>query len=112
MGGALTNKVSGWFENTFHFDSYMYTEEKTGRQRSGVRAFFERHLDPEVPNVWWPAKLGVEPETAARVRALFSNDYVPLLLNERGESECDLRKVFEIMDEQEIREKVERSVVA
>src|ERR1700736_450626 len=26
LGPALTDKVAVWFENSFHFDSYQYTE--------------------------------------------------------------------------------------
>lgn len=86
LGQALTDKVAGWFESVLHHESYSYTDASsgTGTRRDGVRAYFERHPDPDISNIFWPAKIGVEPRVKAQVLKRWQHGYVPLLLDSEG----------------------------
>lgn len=79
VGKALTDKVSGWFENTFHLQSCIYAGDI-----QGVQAYYERHrLDnPGFQNLWWTAKTGLEPALLARVKQRWPGGTIPLLMDQ------------------------------
>lgn len=88
-GKSLTDKVSGWFENTLHCESYHYTvvdkkSKQNGQKKKGVRAFYNRHPDSELTNVFWPAKLGLTPREQMRVENKWPNSYIPLRIDAKG----------------------------
>jgi len=101
IGQAATDKVAQWFEMTLHHDSYQYTDPKTKAAKFGVRAYFERHPDADITNIFWPAKMSVEPMVKAQVYRLWSSGYVPLLLRENGEYESGVHTLLHVIEEAE-----------
>ena len=105
MGKAMTDQVCGWFENTLHFEKYMFQVKASGskkgevdRKEPGVRAFFASHQDPEVANAFWPAKLGVTPAITARIKDKWPNNYIPLLIDGQGVYASSVAKLVEMID--------------
>lgn len=103
MGPALTNFVSGWFGITLHLESYQYQQwAQDGKRiltRNGVRAFFERHPDPELSKMFWPCKLGVTPALTAQIYSQWEEGYFPLILNMgTGEYECGIHTFLKVVD--------------
>jgi hypothetical protein len=82
-GLALTDKVSGWFEITLHHESYQYAIKKGMKTliRPGVKAYFTRHADKEVKGMYWPAKLGVSAQIAARMFELHDEGWIALAMD-------------------------------
>ncbi len=102
VGKAGTDKVCGWFENTIHTESYRYTlKNKQGgsSEEQGVRGLFIRHTDAEVPNVFWPAKLGVTPRIASQVLKSFPKGYVPFKMNEDGIYISGVHSLIKVIDD-------------
>ncbi len=109
IGTAANDKVSGWFGTTLHHESYMM-EQSGGRSKvidgqatkvPGVRAFFERHPDPDVPGIFWPAKLDCAAEQMAGVWKKYPGGYVPLQLDVKtGKCVSGIRQLLTLMDEE------------
>jgi hypothetical protein len=100
MGKSLTDKISGWFENTLHVESYHYKiadpkSKENGKSKRGVRAFYVRHPDSELSNVFWPAKLGVTVEQQVRIETLWPNSYIPLRINAKGQYTSSIADLVE-----------------
>jgi len=101
-GSAVTDKVVGWVEYSFHLESTMY-DAGEGRMKRGVRAYFERHPDPDVPNIFWPAKLGVTPRQAAYVRSIWPEGYIPLLMDKCGNYISGIHTFIDVLSNYENR---------
>lgn len=87
-GKSGTDKISGWFENTIHMESYNFEYKLADGSkviRPGVRGFFIRHPDPDVGNIFWPAKLGVEPRIMAQMLNTWKEGSIPMIMNEQGQ---------------------------
>lgn len=104
-GRAKTDKVSGWFANTLHFESYSYTEQTKGQggkvstvKRTGTRAYFRTHPDTELNTVYWPAKLSLTPRQMAALNKKFPEGFFPLLINEDGVYEWGMYQFLELLD--------------
>jgi hypothetical protein len=87
-GKASNDKVSGWFGVTLHHESYMLSQKRINSKGESVsvvapavRAFFQRHPDPEVPNIFWPAKLDCVPELMVKLWKQYPESYIPLRLD-------------------------------
>lgn len=103
LGTALTNVVSGWFGITLHLESYQYQQyARDGKRvltRNGVRAFFERHPDPDMPKMYWPCKLGVTPQLTSYIYRQWEEGYFPLMLNMDTEVyECGIHTFLGVVD--------------
>ncbi len=100
-GKSMTDKISGWFENTIHHESYQFKTSKDGETQNGVRAFFLRHTDQEVTNVYWPAKLGVTSKQFVAIQRKWPKGYIPLQLDEEGnyKAGCSLADLVEMIDD-------------
>jgi AAA domain len=99
VGKASNDKVSGWFGTTLHHESYMFADKERGA-KPGVRAFFERHPDPEMANVFWPAKLDCTPHVAAKVLGRWPQGYIPLVNDTEGRCVSGVHSLLEMMDEE------------
>ncbi len=104
LGKAATDKVASWFCCTLHHESYMVNSEvKTAKgninvTRPGIRAYFIRHPDPETPNIYWPAKLDLEPKTNARVMNKWPHGYIPMTLDGKGEYVSGVHSLLKEID--------------
>jgi hypothetical protein len=104
VGKALNSIVGGWFGCTLHHESYMFSVEREigGRKHvimePGVRAFYRRHSDPEVTNVFWPAKLDCTPQVMAKVMKKWPGGYVPILNDTDGECVSGVHSLLELLD--------------
>jgi hypothetical protein len=96
-GKAANDKVAQWFGCTLHHESYT---QKTGPDAavSGVRAYFARHPDSELGNVFWPAKLDAPPRVKAAIMRRWPGNYVPLTIDEKGESMSDVSDLLRMLD--------------
>ena len=99
VGKASNDKVSGWFGTTLHHESYMFESKEAGRA-PGVRAFYQRHPDPEVGNIFWPAKLDCTPQDAAKVAKKWPGGYIPLLNDVQGECVSGVHSLLGMLDEE------------
>lgn len=84
IGTAQVSSISGWFEITLHHDSFSYaapTKANVRRQKSGARAWFERHPDSELPKIFWDAKIGTSTKLAALVLQYWEDGNIPLLMD-------------------------------
>lgn len=101
VGTAAVDKISGWFGTTLHFESYMYEDKKRGRI-PGVCAYYQRHPDPEVGNIFWPAKLDCPLDVMARVIKRWPQGFIPLQINEKGECVSGIHTLLRMIDEEEV----------
>lgn len=79
IGTANVDKITGWFECSFHSVSQMYTADVTHVapgtdkvqqlkvQRAGAVLWFQKHPDPVLTKVLWHSKLGVPTERQAQI---------------------------------------------
>jgi len=96
LGKALTDKASSWFGTTLHHESYMVEDKKRGKV-AAVRAYFERHPDPEVGNVFWPAKLDCTPDAGRNVLEYWPEGFIPLVRGKVG-YESGLHLLLAVID--------------
>ncbi len=100
-GKALTDKMTSCFQNSLHFEAYMSKfRDKDGKEfkRPGVRAFFQKHVDSEVPGIFWPAKLGVTPQVKAMVLEAWPHGYLPLKIDKGGNYVSGVHTLFEFIE--------------
>ncbi len=93
-GKASTHRVCGWFEFALHFEAY----KAKGKTTLARRGWFQKHPDKEVPNVYWDAKLGCEPEITAMILQTFRDGYIPLVMNEHGEYVSGIHSLLRLVD--------------
>lgn len=104
IGKAKTDKVPGWFENTFHFNTYSYYTQETSKagvektKRTGIRAHFTRHPDSEVSTIFWPAKLSLTPRQLVAVNKKYPDGFFPLRLDEEGVYTSGMYQFLELLD--------------
>lgn len=101
-GQALTDKVCGWFEIVLHHDSFQYaapTAANPRRMHTAMRAWFERHPDAEMPKMFWPAKLGLNPKLTGAMYSLFEDGYMPLIMDMKtGEYQQGIHTFLHLID--------------
>lgn len=103
IGQSATGKMAQEFEHTLHHDTYEYAEGPTGKQvrKTGVRAFFQKHPDSELPKQYWPAKLTVDPKVIPKLNAQWPGGYYPVALDTKGNYVSGLHTLLEFLDRSE-----------
>lgn len=112
VGKAGTDKVCGWFENSIHTESYKYTKKNDTTKHEGVRGCYVRHADLEVPNVYWPAKLGITPKAMAAVIKRYPKFFVPFTINDAGVYTSGVHTLIQLIDDLQGVPKMEDAGVA
>lgn len=104
-GQAANDRVTSWFENTLHHESYMMRFRRGNKEvlAPGVRAFYQRHQDPEIPTVFWPAKIGAEPRVKAKIISVYPEGWFPLIMDDAGVYKEGLHTFMRLLDEEEMR---------
>jgi hypothetical protein len=99
VGKAGTDKVCGWFENSIHTESFTYTRKDDPKKYEGVRGCFVRHADLEVPNVYWPAKLGVTPRAMAAIVKMYPKYFVEFKIDKDGKYVSGVHSLISLIDD-------------
>lgn len=94
VGTAMVDKISSWMGTTLHYESYL-----TDKGRPGLCAYYQRHPDPEVGNLFWPAKLDCPLEKMAEVMERWDKGYIPLLIDKKGNCVSGIHSLLEMMDD-------------
>jgi hypothetical protein len=93
VGTAAVDKISSWFGTTLHLESFV-----TEKGRTGMCAYYQRHPDAEMGNLFWPAKLDCPLEKMAEVLEKWKHGFIPLEIDKKGKCTSGIHSLLELLD--------------